>query len=85
MWIKFLLKITSKLSFITFFLLIFTTSAQAALELRVAIKKGVNNLQIGSSTPAVIKDSTRKTIGQVDGMNSFVAKPSGGKVSLAGW
>lgn len=85
MWTKFLLKTTSKLSFIALFWLIFTSSAQAALELRVAIKKGVNNLQIGSSTPALIRDSAGKNIGQVAGMSSFVSKANGGNVNLAQW
>lgn len=85
MWTKFLLKTTSKLSFIALFWLIFTSSAQAALELRVAIKKGVNNLQIGSSTPALIRDAGGKNIGQVAGMSSFVSKANGGNVNLAQW
>lgn len=85
MWTKFFFKTASKFSFIALFWLIFTTSAHAALELRVAIKKSVNNLQIGSSTPAVIKDGAGRVIGQVDGMSSFVAKTNGGNVNLAQW
>ncbi|MBL1211010.1 SpoIID/LytB domain-containing protein [Geminocystis sp. GBBB08] len=82
---KFILKTTSKLSFIALFWFIFSASAHAALELRVAIKKNVNNLQIGSSTPAIIQDSAGRTIGQVEGMNSFLAKSNGGNVNLAQW
>jgi len=85
MWQKFILKTTSKLSFVALFWLILTTSAQAALELRVAIRKGVSNVQIGSSTPALVRDGAGRTIGQVEGMNSFVARANGGNINLAQW
>lgn len=85
MWTKFFLKTTAKLSFIALFWLVFTTSAQAALELRVAIRKGISNVQVGSSTPAIVKDGSGRVIGQVERMNSFVAKPNGGNINLAQW
>lgn len=81
----FFLKIIAKFSFIALFWLIFSSSAQASLELRVAIRKGVNNLQIGSSTPAVVKNGNGQVIGQVAGMSSFVSKVNGGNVNLAQW
>ncbi|RMD67098.1 MAG: SpoIID/LytB domain-containing protein [Cyanobacteria bacterium J149] len=82
---KLILQWLAKFSLLSLLWLIFSPSAQAALELRVAIKKGANSLQIGSSTPAVVKDSAGRVVGQVAGMNSFVSQVQGGNVNLNQW
>ncbi len=85
MWQKIILQGISRLSFVSILWLMFISPAQAALELRVAIKKNVKNIQIGSSTPAVVKNINGKILGQVAGMNSFVSQVQNGAVNLDKW
>ncbi len=86
MWKNLIFKLISQLGFVAFlWLVIFSSSAQAALELRVLIRKGANSLSVGSSTPAVVKDSAGRTLGQVAGMSSFSTKANGGNVNLGQW
>ncbi len=59
--------------------------AHAALELRVGIEDGVNQVTIGSSTKAVVRDAAGKPIGEIAAMNAFVAQPSDGQVALDRW
>lgn len=59
--------------------------AHAALELRVAIKKGVSEVKVGSSTTAVVRDAGGKALGEIQGMNAFVAEQRGGGVALDRW
>ncbi len=59
--------------------------AYAALELRVAIKKSVSEVKVGSSTTAVVKDAAGKPLGEIQGMNAFVAQQRGGGVALDRW
>lgn len=82
---KFILQLFSKVGLLSLLWLIFSPTAQAALELRVAIKKGVNSLQVGSSTPALVRDNSGRVVGQIAGMNSFVSKVEGGNVSINQW
>lgn len=74
-----------KFLFFSLFLLFLATPVQAALELRVAIKKNTNNLNLGGSTSTIVKDSAGRTIGQIAGMNSFTAKTNGGGIILNNW
>ena len=53
-----------------------------ALELRVAIQKNANNVKIGSSTTAVVKDSTGREIGELTPMAALSAQPENGKIVL---
>lgn len=82
---KFILQLFSKVGLLSLLWLIFSPSAQAALELRVAIRKSANSVQVGSSTPAVVKDNNGRVVGQVAGMNSFVSRVEGGNVSINQW
>ena len=59
--------------------------AHAALELRVAIKKAVSEVKVGSSTTAVVRDASGKPLGEIQGMNAFVAGQHGGGVALDRW
>ncbi|MBE9201948.1 MULTISPECIES: SpoIID/LytB domain-containing protein [unclassified Nodularia (in: cyanobacteria)] len=59
--------------------------AQASVILRVAIQRGVNQVKVGSSTTAVVKDSTGRTLGQLPAMSSFNAQTIPGGVALDRW
>jgi len=56
--------------------------AQAAVELRVAIAKNAFQVQIGSTTEAVVLDASGKEVGEIAPMGSLFAQPSGAGVSL---
>jgi stage II sporulation protein D len=72
------------LLFLTLWLMLIAP-VQAALELRVAIKRNVNTLRIGSSTPAVVKDASGQVMGEIAAMGSFNATPNGGGVGINTW
>ena len=58
---------------------------QAAVELRVAIKKNVSQLQLGSSTTAVIKDASGRNLGQIPQKVSLSAQTRGTTIILNQW
>ena len=53
-----------------------------AIELRVAVKKEVANLKVGSSTTAVVKDATGKTIGKITPLSSLSAKIQQNQITI---
>ena len=53
--------------------LVFILPAQA-VELRVAIEKDVSQVKVGSSTTAIVKDSTGRKLGELAPMSSLAAK-----------
>lgn len=59
--------------------------AQASVILRVAIERGVNQVRVGSSTTASIKDSSGRTLGQLPPMSAFYAQAIPGGVALDKW
>ncbi|MBD2019802.1 SpoIID/LytB domain-containing protein, partial [Leptolyngbya sp. FACHB-36] len=59
--------------------------AHAALELRIAIEDGVNQVTVGSSTKAAVLDGSGRPLGEIAAMNAFVAKPTSGGVALDQW
>ncbi|WP_414572168.1 SpoIID/LytB domain-containing protein [Nostoc sp. CCY 9925] len=59
--------------------------AQAAVILRVAIERGVNQVKVGSSTTGIVKDSTGRTLGQLPAMSAFYAQAVPGGVALDKW
>ena len=61
--------------------LIFILPAQA-VELRVAIKKEVSQVKVGSSTTAIVKDSTGKKLGELAPMSSLAAKLQGNEIEI---
>ncbi len=68
-----------------FFWLVLVAPAQASVILRVAIERGVEQVKVGSSTTAVVKDSTGRTLGQLPAMSSFNAQSIPGGVALDRW
>ncbi|MGF1481385.1 MAG: SpoIID/LytB domain-containing protein [Cyanophyceae cyanobacterium] len=59
--------------------------AQAAVELKVAIKKNVNHVKIGSSTTAIIKNASGQQVGKIAALDSFSVRPERGALSLEKW
>lgn len=59
--------------------------AQASVILRVAIERGVNQVKVGASTTAIVKDSTGRTLGQLPAMSSYAAQSVPGGVALDKW
>jgi len=59
--------------------------AQASVILRVAIERGVNQVKVGSSTTATLKDSTGRTLGQLPAMSAYYAQAVPGGVALDKW
>ncbi len=72
------------LSFLLWIVLV-GESAQAATELRVAIKESVSKVQLGSSTKAVVRNSAGTEVGSLEAMNAFSAQGASGNVALAQW
>ena len=65
--------------------IVFIVPVQAAIELRVAIEKNVNQLQVGSSTTAIVRNSAGQKLGEIAGMNAFSALATRGGISLGKW
>lgn len=64
---------------------ILVAPAQASVILRVAIEKGVNQVKVGASTTAIVKDSSGRTLGQLPGMSAYAAQAVPGGVALDKW
>lgn len=71
------------LSFLLWIVLI--GPAQAAVQLRIAVKQNVKQIQVGSSTNAIVTDAAGRQLGQISGMNSFTATGNSRGVSLKQW
>lgn len=59
--------------------------AQAQLLLRVAIEDGVNQIKVGSTTKAVVRDGSGQPLGELAAMGGGVAQAKSGKVALGNW
>jgi stage II sporulation protein D len=68
-----------------FLWMVLVAPAQASIILRVAIERGVNQVKVGSSTTALVKDSSGQTLGQLPAMSSFDAQSIPGGVALNRW
>ncbi len=55
----------------------------AAREMRIAIRQGVSQLTVGSSTPAKMIDGVGKPIGQLPAMEGFTARATSGAVTVS--
>ncbi len=53
-----------------------------AVELKVAIKKNVNSLKVGSSTSAIVRDGAGNEIGKLNPMASLSAQPNGAGIAI---
>ena len=59
--------------------------AQASVIMRVAIKRDVNQVKVGSSTAAVIKDGSGKALGKLPGREAYYAQAVPGGIALDKW
>ncbi|MEM7556533.1 MAG: SpoIID/LytB domain-containing protein [Cyanobacteria bacterium P01_A01_bin.84] len=72
------------LSILTWMILL--APVQASVIMRVAIQQDVERVQVGSSTKAIVKDSSGRVLGELPGMNAYYAQPSpGGGIALDKW
>ena len=53
-----------------------------AVELKVAIKKEVPKIKVGSSTAALVKDGAGKQLGKLSPMSSLEAKLKGNQITI---
>ncbi|MBW4573023.1 MAG: SpoIID/LytB domain-containing protein [Tolypothrix carrinoi HA7290-LM1] len=67
------------------FWIVLVAPAQASVILRVAIERGVNQVKVGSSTTAIVKDGSGRTLGQLPSMSSYYAQAIPGGVALDRW
>nr|WP_049858517.1 SpoIID/LytB domain-containing protein [Gloeothece citriformis] len=56
-----------------------------ATELRIAIRKNLSQVKVGSSTPAMVKDGAGRTLGEIKEMDALSAASSGSGVALNQW
>lgn len=59
--------------------------AQASLLLRIAIENNVSQIKVGSSTKAIVRDSSGRTLGEIPGMAASEAKTCGSSVCIQNW
>ncbi len=59
--------------------------SQAAVLLRIAVTQNADQVKIGSSTPAVVRNTNGQTLGQISPQGGLVAQPNSGNVSLGQW
>ena len=59
--------------------------AQASVIMRVAIKRDVKQVKVGSSTTAVIKDGTGNSLGELPAREAYYAQAVSGGVALNKW
>lgn len=69
----------SWLSCLIWLLFIFPSQA---VELRVAIKKQVDSVKIGSSTNAIVRDSSGKQLGELTPLSALAAQLNDNKISI---
>jgi stage II sporulation protein D len=82
---KFKLKLKSSYWGLSFLIWLSTiASAQAAVELRIAIKQGVSQVRVGSSTKAVVTDAKGNILGEISPMTTTTAGRSGNNINVAG-
>ncbi len=65
--------------------LIAIAPAQASVLLRIAIENQVSQVKVGSSTRAIVRDSSGRTLGELPGMTAYMANSSGSGVALHNW
>lgn len=59
--------------------------AQASVLLRIAIENQVSQIKVGSSTRAIVRDTSGRTLGELPGMTAYMANSSGSGVALQNW
>ena len=67
------------------FLWLIMINPTLALELRIAIEKGVNKVNVGTSTTATIMDEKGQILGELDPNTALDAKVNGKNISIGKW
>lgn len=57
----------------------------AQIDLRVAIEQDIPQINVGSSVNAQVLDGARTPVGEIQGMNGFVAQAKNGGIALDRW
>jgi stage II sporulation protein D len=65
--------------------IVLVAPAQAAVELRVAIKKNLDQIKVGSSTPAIVRDGAGRKLGEITALDAFLVRSSSRGVALGSW
>ncbi len=58
---------------------------KSSVIMRVAIERDVKQVKVGSSTAAIVKDGSGRTLGKLPAMDSYYAQVSNGGVALDKW
>ncbi|MGB7712677.1 MAG: SpoIID/LytB domain-containing protein [Microcoleus sp.] len=67
------------------FWLVMVAPAQAALILRVAVQEGADQVKVGSSTKAAIRDGSGRNLGELTANSAQSAQFRSGKVAIGSW
>lgn len=82
-WLKWVWHYGKQSGWMTLMLwLISIAPAWAGLELRVAIEQDVNQVKVGSSTDAVLRDGSGNVLAQIPGMNAVMAQSQEGQIAV---
>lgn len=85
-WASLLLRPLRRYGWLSLLLwLLMMSPAAASVLMRVAITTNTNDIKVGSSTPATVRDGSGNLLGQIPNMGATVAKPASGQVSLSQW
>lgn len=85
-WLKSLVNLGRNVGGMSLLLWLMTIApAQAVLELRVAIEEEVDQVSVGSSTNAIVKDSSGRVLAEIPGGYAFDIDAEAGKVVVDQW
>src|SRR6478672_1634314 len=83
--LKTLLQQTSRYGWLSVVIWMAIAAAAQALELRVAIEEGVKQVEVGSSTKALVRDGSGRTLGELPAMKGIPAQVNVSSVLLGRW
>lgn len=78
-------RVSPSLGWLTPLVWLLAIAPAMAMELRVGIEQGLGEVKVGSSTAATVKDGSGQVLGQLQGMQAFLAVANGSKIALSQW
>lgn len=85
-WLKSLLQLTQKSWWMSLLVWIVAIApAQAALELRVAIERGVNAVTVAGSTDTVVRDGSGRVLEELPAGKGLITKANQGRIQVDQW
>lgn len=78
-------RVSPSLGWLTPWVWLLAIAPAMAMDLRVGIERGLGEVKVGSSTTATVKDGSGKALGQLQGMQAFVAVANGDRIALSQW